>query len=186
VYLSDGGHFDNLGLLEMIVRRCHFIVLSDAGADPECAFEDLANAMRKIRIDLGVPIAIKGDMRIVSRTREQGELVARYCAIAEIDYQAVDGPSAVNGIILYIKPSFYGKEPTDIFNYATAHPTFPHESTSDQFFSESQFESYRMLGFWSMQSIWQLPWQSVPPYELSELQARAEAYLRPQSSGVWG
>jgi hypothetical protein len=31
-------------------------------------------------------------------------------------------------------------------SYATGHPTFPHESTTDQWFSESQLESYRALG----------------------------------------
>lgn len=182
VYLSDGGHFDNLGLLEMIVRRCHFIVVSDAGADSACSFEDFANAMRKVRIDLGVPITIRDRMRIVSRTRNRAGLVARYCALADVDYRAVDGPEAVNGTILYIKPCFYGDEPTDIFNYATAHPEFPHESTADQFFTESQFESYRMLGFHSMQSIWQAGWGPVPPCRLAELQTRAEAYLNPDSA----
>ena len=179
VYLSDGGHFENLGLLEMIVRRCHFIVLSDAGADPDCDFTDLANAMRKVRIDLGVPITVRGEMRIVSRTKTRREPPSRYCAIADIDYAAVDGPDAAKGILLYVKPCFYGGEPTDIFNYASAHATFPHESTADQFFSESQFESYRMLGFYTMQSIWQADWGPIAPYLLAELQKRAETYLKP-------
>ncbi len=55
VYLSDGGHFENLGLFEMVLRRCRFIVVVDAGADPSYTKEDLGNAVRKIRIDLGVP-----------------------------------------------------------------------------------------------------------------------------------
>jgi hypothetical protein len=177
VYLSDGGHFDNLGLVEMILRRCHFMVLIDSGADPECSLGDLANAMRKVRIDLGVPIALRGPMRIMSRAQERGQLVARYCALADIDYRAVDGPNAVNGTLLYIKPCFYGDEPTDIFSYATEHPDFPPESTADEFLSESQFESYRMLGFYTMQTIWQADWGPIAPYLLRELQTRAEAYL---------
>src|SRR5262249_39659236 len=56
VNLSDGGHFENLGLYEMVLRRCHFIVVSDAGEDPECSFSDLGEAIRKIRIDFGIPI----------------------------------------------------------------------------------------------------------------------------------
>ena len=178
VYLSDGGHFENLGLLEMIVRRCHVIVLSDASADPDCDFTDLANALRKIRIDLGVPITVRGDMRIVSRTKDRHKLVAPYCALADIDYREVDGPEAVNGVLLYIKPCFYGGEPTDVFNYASAHETFPHESTADQFFSESQFESYRMLGFHTMQTINGGP-AAPAAHLLAELQRRAETYLRP-------
>jgi hypothetical protein len=49
-------------------------------------------------------------------------------------------------VIVYIKPGLYGGEPRDVLNYATANQAFPHESTADQFFSESQFESYRALG----------------------------------------
>jgi hypothetical protein len=60
VYLSDGGHFENLGLYEMVRRRCRFIIVSDAGCDPEHAFEDLSNAVRKIEIDLGVTIDFQG------------------------------------------------------------------------------------------------------------------------------
>ena len=52
--LSDGGHFENLGLYEMVRRRCRFIVLSDAGCDPGITFEDLGNAVRKISIDLNL------------------------------------------------------------------------------------------------------------------------------------
>ena len=40
-----------------------------------------------------------------------------------------------------------GDEPADVKNYARKHSTFPHESTVDQWFSESQFESYRVLGY---------------------------------------
>ena len=56
VYLSDGGHFENLGLYEMVLRRCHFIVVSDAGGDPECSFADLGESVRKIRVDFGITI----------------------------------------------------------------------------------------------------------------------------------
>ena len=55
VYLSDGGHFENLGLYEMVLRRSHRIVVSDGGCDPKYVYEDLGNAVRKIRIDLGIP-----------------------------------------------------------------------------------------------------------------------------------
>ena len=60
VYVSDGGHFDNLGLYEMVRRRCQTIVVVDAGADPTCGFEDLSAAIRKIRSDMGIPITLTG------------------------------------------------------------------------------------------------------------------------------
>ena len=141
--LSDGGHFENLGLYEMVLRRCHTIVLVDAGQDGDGKFEDLGNAMRKIRIDLGVPITFKQGPTIYPRAQQKP---GQYCALADIEYSCVDGEGAVTGQLLYIKPAFYGKEPTDIYNYAQSNPAFPHEPTADQFFDESQFESYRMLG----------------------------------------
>ena len=126
----------------MVLRRCHCIVLSDAGCDPDCSLEDLGNAIRKIRIDLGVPIEMN---RFNIQSRKAG-VAGRHCAVAEIQYDKVDGPHAKRGLLIYIKPSVSGDEPRDVFNYTQTSPEFPHESTGDQWFSESQFESYRMLG----------------------------------------
>jgi hypothetical protein len=144
VYLSDGGHFENLGLYEMVLRRCRTIVVSDAGCDPKFTFEDLGNAIRKIRMDLGIPIEIS-HMYMHPRDPEEP---GNYCGIGEILYRAVDGEDAVNGKLIYVKPAVYRDEslPKDVFNYARECTDFPHESTGDQWFSESQFESYRMLG----------------------------------------
>ncbi|HKP14375.1 MAG TPA: hypothetical protein VJZ91_19800, partial [Blastocatellia bacterium] len=150
VYLSDGGHFENLGLYEMVLRRAHTIVVSDAGCDEKCSFEDLGNAIRKIRIDMGIPIEFNMPMHITSRTADP--LGRHYAALACIRYSCVD-PQAPDGILVYIKPAFYGNEPRDVYNYAVAHEAFPHESTADQFFTESQFESYRMLGSHIMETI---------------------------------
>jgi hypothetical protein len=145
VYLSDGGHFENLGLYEMVRRRCRTIIVSDAGRDPEVAFEDLGNAIRKIRIDLGIPIAID-DLRIHARSEGSA---GKYHALGIIHYDAVDAPidgQSIKGTLVYLKPSIYGREPADVYNYARENKGFPHETTADQWFTESQFESYRALG----------------------------------------
>jgi hypothetical protein len=141
VNLSDGGHFENLGLYEMVRRRCRYIVIVDAGCDPGFAFGDLGNAIRKIWLDHRVRIIMSdvGAMRPPAKTNGY--------ALGHIHYRDADGPTAVDGVILYIKPSLNGREPVDVLAYATANQTFPHETTGDQWFSESQFESYRCLGF---------------------------------------
>ena len=41
VYLSDGGHFENLGIYELVRRRCKLIVASDASCDSAYGFSDL-------------------------------------------------------------------------------------------------------------------------------------------------
>jgi hypothetical protein len=55
-------------------------------------------------------------------------------------------PDGTEGRLLYIKSALTGTEPQDILAYKVANPSFPHQSTGDQWFNESQFESYRALG----------------------------------------
>lgn len=139
LFVSDGGHFDNLGLYEIVRRGCKTIVVVDASCDAARKFDDLGNAIRKIRIDLNVGIRRKGPWRIGGRElKERGA----YAALFEIEY-----PAGL-GTLLYIKPSFYAEDaelPIDVLQYGGRSAAFPHEPTSDQFFSESQFESYRAL-----------------------------------------
>jgi hypothetical protein len=130
VYLSDGGHFENLGVYELVRRRCACIVAIDAGADRNSQFDDLGNAIRKCYADFGVIIDIHAE-----------DLADGYFAVGRVVY-----PDAPEARLIYIKPRLAGSEPADLLNYKSTHPGFPHESTADQWFDESQFESYRKLG----------------------------------------
>jgi hypothetical protein len=156
VFLSDGGHFDNLGVYEMVLRRCRYIVVCDASEDHRYAFGDLANAVRKIRVDLGIDIRLKS-MFIAPEDADQPQTFGRYCALGCIDYDRVDEIDKKRypqkGFLIYIKPVVYADCPPDVRNYRKENKQFPHESTADQFFSESQFESYRALGQHSVQQI---------------------------------
>ncbi len=151
IYLSDGGHFDNLGVYEMIRRRCRFILVSDAGCDPDCALGDLGNALRKVWIDFGVRAEFDS-LDILAR--QIPPVAGAYCALARIIYpEATDRP----GYLVYVKPSYYGTEPADIRAYASTSPRFPHESSANQWFSESQMESYRALGVYIIERICDAP-----------------------------
>ncbi len=158
IYLSDGGHFENLGLYEMVLRRCHLILASDAGSDPELQLADLGGAIAKIRIDLGVPIVFE---KILMRPRDPARAYdltrsgeqAPYAAIGRICYSCADRldgeqpiGEAADGWLIYVKASLNGSEPVDVYHYARSHPAFPHESTAEQLYTEEQFESYRELG----------------------------------------
>jgi predicted acylesterase/phospholipase RssA len=151
VYLSDGGHFENLGIYEMFRRRCRTIVAVDAGCDPDFKFEDLGDAIRKARIDFGVEVRFSEPcspasgcepMRLGLINRPNISRPSPYCAIGTIRYPGIQEV----GTLIYVKAAIHGDEPEDISSYAASNSTFPHESTVDQFFSESQFESYRRLG----------------------------------------
>ena len=172
VYLSDGGHFENLGLYEMILRRCRLIVVSDAGCDPECSLEDLGNAIRKIRVDLGVKIELT-KFEIFSRTDAEGKKSGRYCAIGEIDCGTAD-EGGRKGVLIYLKPALLGSEPRDVYNYSRESEEFPHEATSDQWFSESQFESYRALGQRTIEWIYEKKSNEEESSPVSDASTRAE------------
>jgi hypothetical protein len=141
VYLSDGGHFENLGLYELVRRRCATIIAIDAGQDALKTFDDLGNAIRKCYADFGVVIDVHADA-----------LKTGYSAVGRIHY-----PDAPEGTLIYVKPKLTGSEPADLQNYALTHPDFPHQSTADQWFDESQFESYRKLGHWIGRAVFEAP-----------------------------
>lgn len=145
IYLSDGGHFDNLGVYEMLRRRCARIVVIDAGQDEKCTFFDLGNVIRKAEVD-GLAKVQMGEMRIRSRStieREGKRAGAMGYARGTITYPGARDAAT----LIYIKPSFLEDIPAEVRAYGTTSTAFPHESTANQWFSESQFESYRALGF---------------------------------------
>lgn len=139
VALSDGGHFDNMGLYELIRRKCPYIILCDAEQDGAFTCEGLANAIRRCRIDFGAEIKI--DVSKITN-RLDGRYSETHFALGEINYVGEN----FTGALLYIKSSIDGKEPVDVHEYALKNKTFPHQTTADQFFDEEQFESYRKLG----------------------------------------
>jgi len=148
VNLSDGFHFENLGLYELVRRRCTYIVVGDAGADPQHSFDDLGNAIRKCRTDFGVEIEIDlGRLRLP----QNGKYSRAHSAVGTIHYELLD-PTLRPGKLVYFKPTLTGDDPVDVQNYKTLHPDFPHQSTANQWFDESQFESYRELGRVSAES----------------------------------
>jgi hypothetical protein len=156
IYLSDGGHFDNLGFYEMVLRRCRHIIISDGGSDANFVFGDLGSAIRKIYIDFGIRVVIEKMEMYPRANAEEHQQNRKYCATGRIFYADADGKDAPEGRFAYIKPVFYEDQPQDIYNYAKMNETFPHQSTADQFFSESQLESYRKLGEYSVNQICQI------------------------------
>ena len=114
VYLSDGGHFENLGIYELVRRRCRFIIASDAGQDGHVTFEDLGNAIEKCRADFGVDIEID----LTNIRLGAGRFSEWHCAIGSIRYDS-QNPDEAQGTLLYIKSSLTGDEPADVLRYAS-------------------------------------------------------------------
>jgi predicted acylesterase/phospholipase RssA len=146
VYLSDGGHFENLAIYELVRRRCRVIIACDAGADPSCACNDLASAIEKCRIDFKATIEIDLSEILLSTTLFSTDQRSRVSK-APFTMGTIRYADGSDGTLIYIKPSLNAKLPQDVLAYARLAEAFPHQSTVDQFFDEAQFESYRALGF---------------------------------------
>ncbi len=150
VYLSDGGHFENLAVYELIKRHCKVIVACDADCDGQYDFENLLGLIEKARIDFGARIAID-----FSKIRPKDGRESKYnFAVGDIFYDPQNPQD--RGQLFYVKASLPPRQdknavnrnslPDDVWRYSEKHKTFPHQSTADQWFDELQFESYRALG----------------------------------------
>jgi hypothetical protein len=148
-YLTDGGHFDNTALYALVERGCRYIVLCDCGADPQPGFEDIGTAIRRCRIDFGTEI----DLNVTGFATRVNDLGLIHCTAGTIRYQKEHlrmlglDPADALGTILWVKPTVTAPDSADVRQYNRAHDDFPQQSTADQWYDESQFESYRKLGF---------------------------------------
>jgi patatin-like phospholipase len=159
-YLSDGGFFENLGLYELARRRPGVVIACDAAHDPEYRLGDLADFVRKARIDFGaevepfgraelerhVPAALVGAIGTLDELRQAGALRPCYATLLWIRYPAEGTRAATKSVLLYVKVGVNGSEPADVLGYRAQNPEFPQQSTADQFYDEGQWESYRRLG----------------------------------------
>ena len=139
VYLSDGGHFENLAVYELVRRGCRLIVASDASCDPGYSFEDLHNAIERCRADFGVEIALD-----TSALKPQKGLAGSHFAVGKIHY--TQGSPDDDGVIIYLKPNLLSGDSPDLLGYLAINSHFPHDSTANQWFDETHFENYRALG----------------------------------------
>ena len=143
VHLSDGGHFENLGVYELIRRRCRYIILVDAEDDWDASDDNLANLIRLCRIDFGVRVKI--DTSPLKATGPD-RLSRSHVVIGQIHYDDVDR-GEMPGVLIYVKASMTGDEAPDVQKYARKDERFPHQPTDlQQIFDEEQFECYRSLG----------------------------------------
>lgn len=137
VNVSDGGHIENLGIYELLRRRCRTIIAIDGECDPQHHFEGLLKLVYMAWIDLGV--RIEPDFRDLRP--DAAGLCNAHFIITRIAY-----PDQQEGWLLYVKLSMTGNESEYLKEFRLAHPNFPHDSTAQQLFGEAQWEAYRALG----------------------------------------
>jgi hypothetical protein len=174
--LSDGGHFENTAVYELVRRQAALVVCADNGADPKYEFPDVQNLVRRVRVDFGADVQfldaarlddfvdawLEPDLgdRALFGTAEDFRAAARrdgrgcceptnLCALLAIvrHSRSQTGGQKRCSLLLVIKPTVASFASTDVRLYARDNPEFPQQTTADQFFDEAQWESYRRLGF---------------------------------------
>lgn len=144
VYLSDGGHFENLGLYELVRRRCELIIISDVDMDPRYEFGDLINAIGKCEVDFGAKIVIDTDPLLPTSAAHYSRTPF---VVGRISYgPSQHRPNVKEGFLLYIKTAVTGSNSSLVRDYDRRNRAFPHEPTANQWFDQDQFEAYRLLG----------------------------------------
>ena len=173
--LSDGGHFENLGVYELVRRRCGLIIVCDGGHDNEAAYADFVTALQRIEQDFGASISFDMEVGPRGAARSGGEIAEKHRSgpesmiarpaddlypkgaeyaekgyfIATIDYGDARGaaPWPDKGVLIYLKTTMIKTLSMKARGYKGANPDFPDETTADQFFDEEQFEAYREVGY---------------------------------------
>jgi hypothetical protein len=157
-YLTDGGHFDNTGLHALVERGCRCILVLDDGADVAPCFSDMGEAIRRCRIDFGTEIFLEDGVTEFAKTKHGGladvHLVRGRITYAEPHLRMLgwseEEMKDPTGVVLWVKPAVTKADPVDIRQYKLENAAFPQQTTADQWYDESQFESYRALGYHSL------------------------------------
>jgi hypothetical protein len=157
---TDGGHYENLGLVELLRHGCRLIYCIDASGDAPPFATTLAEAIALAWEELGVSICLCEPRRLVPGSAEPLEPTDPLSALnARLSERAVVvgiitypsrlrfGPDEANkGVLVVAKASLTADMPYELLSYAVANPTFPRQSTADQFFDSGQFDAYQALG----------------------------------------
>jgi hypothetical protein len=157
VELTDGGHFENLGLYELVRRKLSVVLVVDGEADPSISLASLVSATRRIEQDFKATLTFekaqgKGPERLMMYEEKGYPSGLRYSQspflVATIKYN--DGTS---GTLIYVKSTLIRGMDFTTAGYLATNPTFPHQSTIDQFFDQDQFDAYRYLGYDTAQQL---------------------------------
>lgn len=140
VYVTDGGHRDNLGLVELLRERPDVVCCIDASADPPGSFRTLREAIELASVELDVDIEI--DLR---NLRSGHAETPRDCAtVGSIAYPTSMGGGT--GRLLYGRYQLSDAAPADLVRYGAAHPRFPTSTAAEQRRSDDEHLQLVALG----------------------------------------
>jgi hypothetical protein len=160
---TDGGHWENLGLVELLRHRCRTVVCIDASGDAPPWATTLSEAITLAYEELGVRITLTDPTDLVPGggdplappevlERLNARLSRRAVLRGVIEYlEPFQAPGEAapssSGTLVVAKALLTRDVPYELLSYALEETAFPHQGTADQFFDHEQFDAYRALGF---------------------------------------
>ena len=147
LYVTDGGHYDNLGLVELLRLGCTEIYCFDASGDTMESFNTLGEAIAIARTDLGVSVEIDPKDLLPdkdSKLSKHGHVTGRFFYPAPPGRR--EGAERDEGRLIFVKAAVTEDSPWDVRAFRQKDERFPNHSTMDQLFTDQKFESYRALG----------------------------------------
>lgn len=148
IELTDGGHFENLAMYELVRRKLNLIIVIDGEADPTISLASLVSARNRIEQDFGAKLEFfkdQGPELLVMHPEKGYPLGVKYARspfiVGQLTYC-----NGSQGTFVYIKSNTTPTIDFSVAGYLASNPDFPHQATADQFFGPDQFEAYRNLG----------------------------------------
>jgi hypothetical protein len=155
---TDGGHYDNLGLVELLRLRCSRIYCFDASGGGAPLADTLAGAIALAREELGVDIKldekaydlVPGGMTPpafeASPLAGLNDRMSKTAVITgDITY-----PDDKEGLrpakLIYAQAALTEGLPYEVLEYSQDDIGFPRDGTADQWFNSDQFDGYQQLG----------------------------------------
>jgi hypothetical protein len=147
MYATDGGHYDNLGLVEALRRGASHIVVLDASGDKAGSWFTLGGAIALARADAGVDIELNPTTMRPPPGHDlaAGQVVHPWAHGSFRRQQEVEGLPQ-QGEIWVCKLGWWASAPWDVCAYADGHPTYPTDSTLEQLYDAAEFDAYQQLG----------------------------------------
>ena len=165
VELSDGGHFENLGIYELVRRKLDLIIALDGEADPATGLPALVSLSRRIEEDFGATLTFDTSVDAImpfapSKARYPNDAKFSTLPFARATIRYADEPTRTTTLI-YVKASLIEEAPFIARGYQAQHTDYPNESTANQFYSPAQFDAYRELGVACCRRSIRLNWKVV-------------------------
>lgn len=162
LYVTDGGHWENLGLVELLRRGCNEIYVISAAGDGRHSFATIGEAVALAREVADIDITVEltplrppvggtdtGHRQLLDESGDDPERL-RFAlepyAIGSFEYPRANQDGKGRGVILFVESALTADVPWDVQAWAEKNPSFPNDPTTDQFFDYGQFEAYRRLG----------------------------------------